>query len=74
MSNNIGPVTNSLINEIISEFNKKETKDKIMRKCVDPLLCNLTSRYYNYFILIFVIMSLIIILLITILIIIIYKK
>ena len=74
MSDRIGPMTNSLINEIISEINKKETKDKIIRKCIDPLLCNITSRYYNYFIMIIVVMLLIILLLISILIMIIYKK
>lgn len=69
MSNFVGPVTDALINNIIKEIKKKETKEKIMKNIIDPLLYDLSSRYYPYFMMIIVTLLLIVILLVSILII-----
>jgi hypothetical protein len=67
MSNYIGPITNSVIDGIIKEINKKKTKEKIMKNVIDPLLCDLSIRYYPHFVTITIVLVLIIILLIAIL-------
>ena len=54
-----GPITNSVIDGVISEIKKKKTKEKIMKNIVDPLLCDLTTRYYPYLITITIILVLI---------------
>jgi hypothetical protein len=68
MSAYIGPVTNSVIDGIIKELKKKKTKDKIIKDIVDPLLCDLATRYYSHFLTIVIILFVIVLLLITILI------
>tara|TARA_Y100000780_G_C13695839_1_gene422043 strand:- start:2176 stop:2406 length:231 start_codon:yes stop_codon:yes gene_type:complete len=60
---NIGPTTNLIIDSCINEVNKKETKEKILKYIVDPLILDLSKRYYPYFVTIIVILVLIIILL-----------
>lgn len=67
MSNYIGPITDSVIEGIIRELKKKETKEKVMRDIIDPLLYDMASRYYPYFIMMIVILVIIIILLVAIL-------
>lgn len=62
-----GPITNSIIDGIISEIKKKKTKEKIMKNIIDPLLCDLTTRYYPYLITITIILILIVVLLLSIL-------
>jgi hypothetical protein len=64
----LGPITNSVIDGIIAEIKKKKTKEKIMRHIVDPLLCDLTTRYYPYLITITIILVLMVLLLVSILI------
>lgn len=73
MSTYIGPFTNSLIDGLIREIKKKETKEKIMENIVDPLLADVSSRYYPYFILITIILVIIIILLVAILILMVFQ-
>jgi hypothetical protein len=68
MSSYIGPITNSVIEGIIKELKKKETKEKVMKNIIDPLLCDMSSRYYPYFMMVIVILLIIIILLVSILI------
>lgn len=70
----IGPITNSLIENIIKEFKKKEVKDKIIKNVCEPLLQDLSIRYYPYFICVIVILVLIIVLLLSILILIILNR
>ena len=65
----IGPITDSIIDCLIKEVKKKETKEKIMQNIIDPLLKDMSSRYYPYFMMIIVIMLIVIILLVIILII-----
>jgi len=68
MSSYIGPITDSVIEGIIKELKKKETKEKVMSNIIDPLLCDMSSRYYPYFMMMIVILLIIIILLVSILI------
>lgn len=64
----IGPVTDAAINCVIKELKKKETKEKVMEHIIDPLLRDMSSRYYPYFMMVIVILLIIIILLVSILI------
>jgi len=68
MSSYIGPITNSLIDGIIAEIKKKDVKEKIMKNIIDPLVADMASRYYPYFMMVIVILLIIIILLVAILI------
>ena len=74
MLSHIGPLTNNLLDELIHEFKKKETKDKIFEGVINPLLRDISTRYYPYFILIIVVLVLTIILLVAILITMIAQK
>lgn len=74
MSTSIGPLTNSIIDGIIKEIKKKKTKEKIMTHIVDPLLCDLTSRYYPHLMIVMIVLIMMIILLISILIMIMCSK
>jgi hypothetical protein len=69
MSTYVGPITNTIIDGIIKEINKKKTKEKIMTNVIDPLLCDLSVRYYPHFVTITIVLTVIIMLLIAILII-----
>lgn len=68
MTSYIGPITNSVIEGISKELKKKETKDKIMKNIVNPLIHDVLARYYPYFISMLIIFLIIIILLVFILI------
>lgn len=68
MSSYIGPMTDAVIEGIIKELKKKETKEKVMRNIIDPLICDMSSRYYPYFMMMIVVLLVIIILLVSILI------
>ena len=65
----LGPVTNSILDLIIEEIKKTKTKEKIMENIIDPLLKDLSIRYYPHFIIITIALIMIIILLISILVI-----
>jgi hypothetical protein len=62
----IGPMTDALINQITVELKKKENKDKIMNNIIDPLLCDITARYYSHFLTGTVVLIIIVVLLLTI--------
>ena len=72
MDSYIGPMTNSFIDKLINvastEIKKKKNKQKIMKNIIDPLLKDISSRYYHYLVTITTIMVIIIILLLSILI------
>lgn len=70
----IGPLTDTIINLIVTELKKAETKEKIMTHIIDPLLADISTRYYPYFIMMIIVLIIIIILLISILILEIIKK
>lgn len=67
--NYIGPITDAAIDSVIREIKKKHTKEKIMSNIIDPLLLDMSSRYYPYFMMLIIVMLIIIILLVSILII-----
>lgn len=68
MITKIGPFTEKLIGDLSDEMKKKETRDRIFEGLVDPLLQDLSTRYYPYFILIIVVLILIVVLLMAIMI------
>lgn len=70
----IGPITETILNKAIKEINKKKTKEKIMRGVIDPLLKDLSNRYYPYFITITSVLIVIIILLISILVLLVIQR
>lgn len=67
MNKYIGPITNTVIDGIIKEIKKKKIKEKIMKNIFDPLLCDLTTRYYPHFLTITIILVVMVLLLISIL-------
>lgn len=62
MSYNIGPITNSLLNSCVQEFNKKETRDKILNNVITPLINDLSEKYGHYMAFLFIALVIIIIL------------
>ena len=68
MLDRIGPVTNSLLDKVIQELQKKETQDKIFDKIINPLMKDIAMRYYPFFVMMIIILILIIALLASILI------
>ena len=69
MTSYIGPATSAILDGITKEIRKDENKQKIMENIIDPLLCDLSSRYYPYFMMIIIVLLLIVILLVAILVI-----
>lgn len=67
MEKYVGPITNGIIDSISKEIKKKKTKEKIMTGIIDPLLCDLTTRYYPHLMTITIILVVIVLLLISIL-------
>jgi len=56
----IGPFTQNIINLCIEEFKKKDTKDKISKYIIDPVIIEVYSRLYHYYVLIVVLQIIII--------------
>lgn len=69
MTSYIGPVTSAVLEGISKEIKKEENKQKILDNIIYPLLCDLSSRYYPYFMMIIMALLLIVILLVAILVI-----
>jgi uncharacterized membrane protein len=69
MTTYIGPITDSVIEGIIKELKKKETKEKVMKNIIDPLILDMSSRYYPYFMMVIIVLLIIVILLVAILVI-----
>ena len=74
MTEYIGSITDAMVDTLVKEVKKKSTREKIMKNVIDPLLCDISSRYYSYFIMTIIVLILIIILLISILILTVVKK
>jgi len=68
MDKYIGPITETFIDKITKELKKSKTKEKIMKGIIDPLLKDLSVRYYPHFITMTTTLIIIIVLLISILI------
>lgn len=67
MTDYTGKITNTIIDIVSKEINKKKNKEKIMTNIIDPLLCDLTRRYYPHLITVTVILVVILLLLVSIL-------
>lgn len=44
----IGPLTRDIIDACVQEFKKKDTKDKISKYIIDPVVHEVVSRTYSY--------------------------
>ena len=56
----IGELTNNLIDTVIFEIKKKDTKEKINKEILDPIIQKITNKLYPYIIatiLIFILMT-----------------
>ena len=56
----IGPMTQQLLDNCTKELNKTETKEKIMKHVIEPIMNGLFKKYLSY-ILCFIIMQMMII-------------
>ena len=74
MADLIGPITNTVIDTVVNEIKKKHNKERLIKYVIDPLLYNISSRYYSYFIMTIIVLVIFIILLISILILVVVKK
>ena len=70
----IDKLTKDFIDKIIIELNKKENKEKLENKIINPILYNFTCKLFPYISLLFIMYSLNIILIISIIILILYNK
>lgn len=70
----IGPITGKFINNVVNELKKEHNKNKIIKGIIDPILQNISKRYYGHFITFTGILILMVIMLITLLVIIILNK
>lgn len=70
----IGPITDTVLNSIIKELRKKHNKEKIMKNIIDPLVHDITNRYYPHFISVTVVLIVIVILLFAILLLTVFQK
>lgn len=68
MNSYIGPIANTVIDGVVKEIRKKKTKEKIMKGIIDPLLCDITTRYYPHLMSIMVVLVVMVLLLVSILI------
>lgn len=74
MNKYVGPLTDGIIDSVVKEIKKKKTKEKIMVGIVDPLLCDLTNRYYPHLMTITIILVVVVLLLIGILILLVLQR
>ena len=70
----IDKLTKDFIEKIVVELNKKDNKEKLQNKIVNPILENFTSKLFPYISLLFIMYSFNIILIISIIIIILNNK
>ena len=67
MATYIGPITDTIIDKLSTELQKKTTKDKIVKNILDPILTDIAGRYYPHLIGVTVTLTIIITLLLSIL-------
>lgn len=72
--NTMGPITQSIIDGVAKELNKKKTKDKIVKNIINPIVRDVIVKYQPHLITLTTVFVLIILLLISILIIIILSN
>ena len=54
MNFKIGPITDSLIQNCAIEINKKETRNKIVNKIIEPLFYEFSVKCYRYYVLLII--------------------
>lgn len=57
----IGPITDSIISEVSKRLKRSETRDKI-KNSVEPIIQDLISPIYNYYVLLVILLLVVIIL------------
>jgi len=67
MTTYIGPITDTIINKLSTELQKKTTKDKIVKNILDPILNDIASRYYPHLMGVTITLTIIVVLLMSIL-------
>lgn len=67
MDSYIGPITSGIIDNLVKEIKRKENKEKIINNIIDPLIYDITRRYYPHFLVVTFLLILIIVILIVIL-------
>jgi hypothetical protein len=70
----IGSITGFAIDEIIKGIRKKKNKEKISKYIMEPILSDLSVRYYPHFLTIIIILVLMVVLLITLLLLTLFDK
>jgi hypothetical protein len=60
----IGPITNAIIDALVAELKKKETRDKIYLDMIEPFIDNIICKYHSYFTLLVILLFAIVILLV----------
>ena len=65
----IGPFTDKLIDDFITEIRKEKNMEKIKSGVLDPVLCDINDRYYPHMAILITILLLIVLLLTTLLVI-----
>lgn len=63
----IGQMTDTIINQIICEINKKENKEKLNMLILNPIINKINKKIYPYFLIFSILIILILILIIIIL-------
>ena len=58
-----GEFSNGLLNSCLKELKKKENRDKIMNDVIDPIVSDITCKYYPHFLLLTILQFLMVILL-----------
>ena len=69
-----GHLTSGLIKTIILELQKKTNRDKIIKHLINPVINDITSRYYSYFLSLILILIFMVLMLIILIILIIFHK
>ena len=69
-----GPITSGFIKNFILELQKKNNRDKIIKYFINPIINDITSRYYSYFLSLILILIFMVLMLIILIILIIFHK
>lgn len=46
----IGPITQEILDSLVNEFKKKDTREKISKKIVNPLVKEISGRLFGYYV------------------------
>lgn len=74
MASYVGPMTENIINRVSDELCKKETKEKILVKIINPLMSEIMCKFYPHIMIMSIVFFTIIVLLVALLYIVITQK